>query len=442
MKARTLCFVLASVLMFAQSAMGQQDWPRWMGPEQTNTWNESGLIDSFPEDGPKVLWRTPIDGGYSGAAVANGKVLITDFVTDANVKIANFERRKFDGTERILCLDESDGKVLWKHEHPVKYTISYPSGPRCTPVIEDGRVYTLGSEGHVFCLSLEDGKVVWQKELKKEYGCESALWGYAAHPLIDGENLITLAGGDGSHIVALNKMTGDEVWRSLTATEQGYSPPTIIEAGGVRQLITCRPDAVSSLNPENGKEYWSVPYEATSNSIIMSPLKFGDYLFVGGYAKRSLLLQLNAMEPAATEVWRNKGRSAISPVNVQPYLDTEKGIAYGMDQTGYLRAMKIPEGDLLWASFKPVSEKRPDGNGTAFIVRQGDTDRFWLFNETGFLILAEITEEGYKEIDRAKVIEPSNNAFGRPVVWSMPAFANKHAYIRNDDEIICIDLAK
>jgi hypothetical protein len=174
----------------------------------------------------------------------------------------------------------------------------------------------------------------------------------------------------------------------------------------------------------------------------MSPLKYGDYLYIGGYAKRSLMLQLDAMKAGATEVWRNKGRSAISPVNVQPYLDSEKGIAYGMDQTGYLRAMKFPEGDLLWASFEPVSEKRPAGNGTAFIVREGTSDRYWLFNETGFLILAEITEDGYKELDRTKVVEPTNNAFGRPVVWSMPAFANKHAYIRNDEEIICVDLAK
>ncbi len=419
----------------------QQDWPKWMGPDGTNTWNDKGLVESFSKDGPKTLWRTPIAGGYSGPAVAQGNVLITDFVTDANVKIGNFERREFGGSERILCLNESSGEIIWKHEHKVKYTISYPSGPRCTPVIENNRVYTLGAEGHLFCFNLTDGKILWEKQLREEYKTTSALWGYAAHPLIDGDNLITLAGGEGSHIVALNKNTGEEVWRSLTAPEQGYAPPKIIEAGGARQLITCRPDAVTSINPDDGKEYWSIPYEATSNSIIMTPLHVGDYLYVGGYSKKSLLLKLDTMNPAATEVWRNKGRSAISAVNVQPYLDVKNQIAYGMDQTGDMRAFNIPEGDLLWSTSEPVSERRT-GNGTAFLVRQGDTDRYWIFNDSGFMIIAEMTAEGYKEISRAKVIEPSNNAFNRPVVWSMPAFANKRAYIRNDDEIICIDLAE
>ena len=418
-----------------------EDWARWMGPLRCNTWTESGIIDKFPTGGPKVLWRSKIAGGYSGPAVADGKVVVTDFVTDANVKIGNFQRQEFDGTERILCLDESSGKIVWQHKYPVRYTISYPSGPRCTPIIKNNRVYTLGAEGNLFCFDLSDGKIIWSKELKKEYKTTSALWGYAGHPLIDGENLITLAGGAGSHLVALDKNTGKEVWKSLTSVEQGYSPPTIIEAGGTRQLITLRPDAVTSVDPATGKEFWSVPYEATSNSIIMSPIKIGDYLFAGGYSNKSILLRLDPDRPAATEVWRDRARSAISPVNVQPFLDVDKKIVYGMDQNGDLRAIRFPDAELLWSTSKPVSERRV-GNGTAFIVRQGSTDRFWLFNETGELIIAKLTPDGYDEIDRAKVIETTNNAFNRPVVWSMPAFANRHAYIRNDNEIVCVDLAK
>lgn len=432
------CIAISSV---TASHSVSQEWPHWMGPDRTNTWNESGIIETFPEGGPKVLWRTKISGGYSGAAVAQGKVMITDFVTDANVKIGNFERREFSGTERIICLDESNGKELWKHEHSVNYTISYPSGPRCTPVIEGDRVYTLGAEGHLFCFNLEDGSMVWSKELKQDYKTTSALWGYAAHPLIDGDNLITLAGGKGSHIVALNKNTGAEVWRSLSAKEQGYAPPTIITAGGKRQLITLKPDGFASINPDNGEEYWSVPYEATSNSIIMSPLVFGDYLYADGYSNKSLMLKLDPDKPAATEVWRNKARDAIAAVNVQPYLDADNKIMYGMDQSGDLRATQLPEGKLLWSTSEPVSKRRV-GNGTAFLVRQGNSDRYWLFNDSGFLIIAELTKEGYKEIDRTKVIEPTNNAFNRPVVWSMPAFANRKAYVRSDEEIICLDLAK
>ncbi len=155
-------------------------------------------------------------------------------MTSENVKVDNFDRKAFTGTERVLCLDEKTGKELWKHEYPVKYEISYPAGPRCTPVVEGDYVWTLGAEGNLFCFNVADGKIVWSHDLKTEYKTKSALWGYAAHPLIDGDNLLTLAGGEGSHIVALNKKTGKEVWKSGTAPEQGYCPPTIIEYAGVR----------------------------------------------------------------------------------------------------------------------------------------------------------------------------------------------------------------
>lgn len=363
-------------------------------------------------------------------------MFITDYVTERNVKVGNFQREEFTGTERVICLDEATGKEIWKHEYPVKYTVSYPSGPRCTPNVEDDRVYTLGSEGHLFCFDTKDGKIIWRKDLKSEYKTKAALWGYAAHPLIDGNNLLTLAGGKGSHIVALNKMTGEEKWKSTTSKEQGYSPPTIIEYAGVRQLILYRPDAISAVNPDDGKEYWSVPYEASNGSIIMSPIAMGEHLYVAGYSNKSLLLKLDSTKPAVTEVWRNK-RNVISPVNVQPFAIDD--IVYGFDQKGVLRAVQIPSGERLWES-QEVMGKRPAGSETAFLLKH--EDHFWLFNELGELIIAKITTEGYTEIDRAKVIEPSNLAFGRDVVWSMPAFADRHAYIRNDNEIICVDLAK
>ena len=140
-----------------------------MGPNRDNVWRESGIVEKFPDGGPKVLWRTPIAGGYAGPAVADGKVFITDYVTTDDVKVDNFDRKEFTGQERIQCLDEATGKVLWTHEYPVKYAISYPSGPRCTPNVESNRVYTLGAEGHLVCLNTADGKVIWSHDLKQDY---------------------------------------------------------------------------------------------------------------------------------------------------------------------------------------------------------------------------------------------------------------------------------
>jgi outer membrane protein assembly factor BamB len=325
--------------------------------------------------------------------------------------------------------------VLWTHEYPVTYAISYPAGPRCTPIVDGDRLYTLGAEGDLFCFEAASGKVIWSQKLKSVYKTDSPLWGYAAHPLIDGDNLITLAGGEGSQAVALNKKTGQEVWRFGVAKETGYSPPTIIQAGGVRQLILANPQAVNSVNPENGKLYWSIPYTADNGSIIMSPVHSGKHLFIGGYSNRNLLIELASNEPKAKELWRNQAKKGMSPVNVQPMVIGD--IVYGCDQSGELMAFEIASGNRLWETSKPISD-RPQGSGTAFMVKSGD--RFFLFNESGELIIAKISPEGYQELARTNIIKPTNNAFGREVVWCAPAFANGSIYVRNDEQIVRVPL--
>jgi len=430
--------VCLSVLLVASgSAVLADDWPQWMGPGRDNVWSEDGILEEFPAGGPQIVWRTPIAGGYAGPAVAGGRVYVTDYVTEDNVKIDNFDREEFTGIERVLCLDQSTGEIDWQHEYPVRYTMSYPAGPRCTPNVSNGHVYTLGGEGHLHCFNAETGAVVWSKNLPQDYDTKTAMWGYASHPLIDGDKLICVAGGAGSHAVAFDKNSGEEIWRALSAQGQGYSPPTIIEAGGVRQLILLRPGAISAVNPDTGEEYWSVPYEASSGSVIMSPVFSDGLLYAGGFSNKNLLLSLSADHPSAAVEWRDLKKKGISPVNVQPF--AEEGTLYGFDQNGSLYAVNLATGDRLWETNEPLRSQRRVRSGTAFIVRQAD--RFWLFTERGELIIARLSTGGYQELDSAQVIETSNAAFGRDVVWSVPAYANRRAYIRNDEEIICVNLA-
>tara|TARA_R110002020_G_scaffold175839_2_gene367772 strand:- start:197 stop:1501 length:1305 start_codon:yes stop_codon:yes gene_type:complete len=425
------------LVLFIHSYALADEWPQWMGPNRDNVWKEKGIVSDFNDEGPRILWKAEIAGGYSGPAVADGSVYVTDYVTSDDVKVANFDRKQFTGTERVLCLDENTGKEIWKHEYPVKYSISYPAGPRCTPNYNKGHVYTLGAEGNLFCFEAKTGKVIWSKNLPEEYKTKTPLWGYAAHPLIDGDKLITLAGGEGSHCIAINLKTGKEVWRTLTSREQGYSPPTIINAGGTRQLILAHPEGVSSVNPESGKEYWTQPYEASNGSIIMSPLHHANLLYVGGYSNKNILIQLDPQKAESKTVWRDQPRMAISPVNVQPFLIDETII--GLDQNGFMYGIDLPTGERLWETSEPLHSERPLGSGTALMVKNGD--RFFLFNEHGELIIAKISREGYEEIDSMKVIEPTNVAFGRNVVWSAPAYANKSAFIRNDNQCIRLDLS-
>ncbi len=426
-----LCYCLSTAPSFAE------DWPGWMGPGRDNRWKAAGILEKFPAGGPKVVWRAEIAGGYAGPAVAGDRVYVTDFVAQGNAKVDNFNRTSLNGTERILCLDAKDGKQIWKHEYPVTYAISYPAGPRCTPIIENGRVYTLGAEGNFISLDAASGKVVWQHDLPKEYSTKSALWGYAAHPLIDGSKIITLVGGEGSHTVAFDKTTGKELWRFGTATEQGYSPPTIIKAAGVRQLILPNPNAINSVDPETGKLLWTVPYAATNGSIIMSPIMIGNYLFIGGYSNHNLLLELSQDKPGAKVLVQDKAKKFVSPVNVQPFVDGD--IVYGMDQKGDMVAFRLPDGEHIWTSTDIIG-RRSQGSETAFLVK--NEDRFYLFNENGELVIARLTPAGVQVLDRAKIIEPTNNAFGRQVVWCAPAFAGTRMYVRNDSECICVELQR
>ena len=212
------------------------DWPQWMGPKRDNVWREDGILDKFPAGGPKVVWRVPVHGGYAGPAVSGGRVYVTDYAAEGAVKADNFQRKTFTGTESVRCLDEATGKTLWQHKYPVKYSISYPSGPRCTPTVHQGKVYSLGAEGNLFCFNADSGSVVWSKDLKKDYDTKSALWGYCSHPLIDGQKLISVVGGDGSLVVAFDKDTGKEIWRTLSAVGTGLFTADL-DRGGRRAAV-------------------------------------------------------------------------------------------------------------------------------------------------------------------------------------------------------------
>jgi len=427
------CAVAGASLLAARA----DDWPQWMGPRRDNVWREEGIVERFPAGGPKVAWRVAVAGGYAGPAVADGRVFVADFVPDADLPGDNFERETARGTERVLAFDSATGKELWRHEYPVAYTISYPAGPRCTPTVDGGRVYTLGAEGDLLCLDVADGRVVWAKDLKKDYETKAALWGWAGHPLVDGERLVVVAGTAKAHVVALDKATGKELWRAGTAPEQGYSPPTIIEAAGRRQLVLMKPDGMYAVDPESGAPLWETPYNADNGSIIMAPVRVGEWLYVGGFQEKNLLVKLAADAPGVEPVWRNKAKHGISAVNVQPF--AADGIVYGFHENGELRAMRVPEGEFAWRGGGPLPG-RPQGSGTAFITRH--RDRFFLFTETGDLVIARLTPRGYEEVSRAHLLEPTNTAFGRPVVWCAPAYANRAILVRNDAEVIRVSLAE
>ncbi len=432
---------LLALCALALPAVRGDDWPQWMGPKRDNEWRETGIVEKFPKSGPKVVWRAPVNAGYSGPAVSGGKVYVTDRVLAkgaANPDDPFDTKVKINSTERVLCFDQKTGKELWKHEYDCPYQISFPAGPRCTPLVSDGKVYTLGAMGDLYCFEADSGKIVWKVDFKAAYKAKPAVWGYAAHPVIDGKKLVTIAGGEGAHVVALDKDTGKEIWKAGTQAEAGYSPVLFTEAGGKRQAVVASPKAIYALNPETGEQYWKVPFNADSGCVVMTPVRAGDHLFVGGYNAKSIMLKLSADKPGAEVVWQNKKGFGLSPINVQPFLiDTT---LYGYDDEGELFAMEVPTGKRLWHAVGPVGGDEPQGSATAFMVKNGD--RFFFFAETGDLVIGKLTPKGYEEIDRAKLLDRTEAAFGRKVVWCAPAYADKKVFVRNGKELICVDLAK
>jgi outer membrane protein assembly factor BamB len=171
-------------IVLAPAPVFAVDWPQWLGEDREGIWRETGLLERFPADGTKVLWRAPLGTGNSGPAVAKGRVYVMDRqpALGANGKPVTAEKGKSPGKERIVCLSPTDGKLLWERAYDCPYTIAYRNGPRVTPLVHKGRVYTLGAMGDLYCLDANTGAVCWHKNLAEAYQATLPAWGWAASP--------------------------------------------------------------------------------------------------------------------------------------------------------------------------------------------------------------------------------------------------------------------
>jgi outer membrane protein assembly factor BamB len=292
-----------------------------------------------------------------------------------------------------------------------------------------------------------------------EYESYLPLWGFAAHPIVDGEKIICLVGGSNSRlVVAMNKKTGKELWSAESCSgDFGYSPPMIFEFGGKRQLIIWHSHAVLGLEPETGKRIWKIDFESKAALTAPTSRKVGDdELFITSFYNGSMLLKVSAT--GATVVWKSKAKGEratqttdLSSIICTPFVDGE--YVYGVCSYGQLRCIKAQTGERVWESMLATRGKRTppkvaaneepaDGErwSNAFIVKQDD--RYFLFNEQGDLIIAKMSPKGYEEISRAHLLDPTNKDAGRLVVWVHPAFADKCVFIRNDETMLCVSLAK
>ena len=424
---------LAMLLATAAGPGWADDWPQMQGPGRDGVWHETGILRQFPAEGLTVRWRTPLLAGYSGAAVAGGRVFVGDY-----------QRLESGGQERVLCLDEASGRVLWIYTNPeADYKrFAYNSGPRATPTVNEDRVFFQGAAGDLYCLSVVDGALLWSVNLARTFKAKIPTWGFSCAPLVWDELVLCAVGGENARLVALKRTTGETVWASLAATSDiGYSPPVIVSAGGVEQLIHWNFDTLTSVDPATGALYWELPYGGEMS--VATPVVDGDRLLVSGFYGGSMMVRLATDAPTASVLWHRKGANEVNTDSLHALMCTpamEGGYFYGVCSHGQFRCIDASTGERVWESPEVTVEKARWAN--AFITRNAEV--YFLNNDRGELIVAQLTPEGYRELDRTKLIEPTSGGAGgrelKAVNWVLPAYANGHILIRNDKEILSASL--
>ncbi len=439
------CISLSALIVacgLTTTGLGAEDWPQWRGVGRDGVWADTGVVEQFPDTGLKVIWRVPIRGGFAGPTVAGGRVFVLDYEETPGT-------RTMDGTERLLALDEDTGAIQWAQTWPATYRNihwKFANGPRAPPTVDDNHVYVLGAAGMLSCFDVATGDVVWRVNTADEYDTTVPVYGVSHAPVVEGDLLIAVVGGEpDAKIVGFDKATGEERWRALEMTsETGYSSPIVIDAGGVRQLIFWHATAVVSLDPETGEVFWEHEFANTGGMAIGTPVRSGRYLLISQFRVGSMMMVLNQDRPTAQLLWKGKGRSELphltdglhammsTPIIIDDHL-------YGVDSYGELRGLDATTGERLWRSDGMAV---PGRFATAYIVRNGD--RYFVATDSGELLIARFSPEGYEEIGRTSLIEPTLHTRGgasgrwtdRVVLWAHPGFANGHVVARNDREVI------
>ncbi len=425
-------------VLLVTSICSAEDWPQWRGPRADDTWQESGLVETFAADRLSHVWEADVGPGYTGPTVAKGRVYLMDRQTEP------------EQVERVLCFDANTGKPIWQHAYPCPYRdVGYQAGPRAAVTIVDDQAFSLGTMGHLHCYDAATGEVRWKRDLNHDYEIQRddkensrmPIWGIAASPLVYKQTIILQIGGrDGACVVALNRSDGSEVWRALDDRAQ-YSTPVLVQQAGRDLAVVWTGDSLAGIDAVDGTVHWRIVMTPVNMPIgIATPIVHDHQVFVTSFYDGSMLVALSPDKLDATEVWRARGPSEQETEALHSIISTPVWIGdhiYGVDSYGQLRCLEATTGKRVWEDFTATPRARWS---TIHFVQNGK--RTWMFNERGELIIATLDPSGFHETSRAKLIEPTLQQLNRRkgVCWSHPAFANGHVFVRNDERLVCASL--
>jgi outer membrane protein assembly factor BamB len=415
MKTRWFVLGVAGLGLFALAAVGD-DWPQWRGPQRNGISKETGLLMEWPKDGPKLLWQVKdVGGGYSTPSVVGDRIYLLS---------------NRDDSEFALALDVKDGREIWSQKigKVGKNTGPQYPGTRSTPTADGDSLYCLGSDGDLVCLERDKGKPRWQKNLKTDFGGKPGAWAYAESPLVDGDALVCTPGGTEATLLALNKKTGDVLWKSAVpgGDQAAYASVTVLDLGGVKQYVQFLQKGVVGVDAKTGKFLWRYAKTAEgSPANIPTPVAHGGYVYSGtGLGGGGLVKLTVEKEEVKTE-----------PVYFSKQLPTSIGGAvllgeylYGTNGSG-----------LLCVEFTTGKEKWQDkcvGPG-ALCYAEG---RLYVHGENGDAALVEATPEGYREKGRFTPPDQPKHAQRGQKAWAYPVVANGRLYLRDLGVLWCYDV--
>jgi outer membrane protein assembly factor BamB len=407
-----LSLAFAAPLFSLTPAATAGDWPQFLGPHRNGISDETGLLESWPADGPPEDWRIEGGVGMSGVAISRDRA-ITLVQTD--------------GQQWLLCLDAKAGSTTWKTPLSKAYENGMGDGPRGTPAIEGDNVFAFTGEGILVCARFADGEIRWKHETVKEFSGKEADYGMACSPLVVGKNVVVTIGAPQATVVAFEIESGKLAWSAGT-DHCGYSSPAILNVNGREQLVTYTGNSALGINPGDGKVLWRFPYVTDFDCNIATPIEYKGQVFISsGENHGSAMLKITPNEKTPTEVWGSHGpRSVLRCDWPTPIL--LDGHLYGFDNVGsagavtHFTCVNADTGERVW--------QQPRFGKGNLISADG---KLWISTMKGELVLVEATTEEFRELGRKTVIGTTRQ---------MPTLSNGRLYLRDNEQILCLDVKK
>jgi outer membrane protein assembly factor BamB len=397
----------------------RDDWPQWRGRDRDGVALATGLRTTWPADGPPVVWKKLVGCGFSSVAIAGGRLYTMEEVATRDGPEASPASPRY---EAIICCDARSGRELWRFHYPNRYDERFGGGPRSTPAVDGNFVYAVGPTGIFHCLRADTGEKVWRHDLLEEFHGPNLQYGVSFSPLIEGDLVYATPGGpNGNAIVAFEKRSGRLVWKALDDA-MGYSSPIAVTIAGVRQVLFLTNEALVSLAPQTGTLYWRYPWKTEGGNNIATPVAFGPYIFISSaYDKGCALLEVTAEADGTLRADRvyehNRMRNYFaSSVRWGEHL-------YGFDMTD-LVCMDLRTGAIAWREKGFRSFRK----GTLLIA----DGHLVILGEQGTLALAVAAPAGYREEASHQVSEHK--------CWTVPALAGGKLYVRDECQLVCLDL--